>query len=140
MVGDLSEFLQAVQIILYTADAEEKGADYCSNTGGYVGMEIGAQGIDGFVAPSFPEASFLASTETDTQRSDHEEHAHCLLCGLPATQAQINSTCQQPALVDLRLTHRRAINQHFLSLRHITLPLAAQKYMALFKNYAEVHL
>lgn len=59
--------------------------------------------------------------------------------GDTATQAHINTTCFHPALIDLRLLHRRDISHRLLSLQHTVLP-PAQQWVTLPISYAEVHL
>ena len=71
--------------------------------------------------------------------ADQDDHTQCPLCGSRATQAHINTTCRHPALIDLRLTHRRVIDQHFQSIYYTALP-PAQKWIRLFMDYAEEHL
>jgi hypothetical protein len=46
----------------------------------------------------------------------------CLLCGKIETQAQINTICSHPALLDLRHLHRRQIDLYLLALRCTPLP------------------
>ena len=80
-----------------------------------------------------------ANLAKGSSSADQDDHAQCPLCGSPATQAHINTTCRHPVMVDLRLTHRRAIDQYIKSIRHTALP-PAQKWILLFMDYAEEHL
>lgn len=51
-----------------------------------------------------------------------ETAAKCVLCGKPETQAQNNTSCSHPALMDLRHLHQRQIDLYLLAVRCTPLP------------------